>query len=43
MDTLLREFYFHQAWADAEHWRALAAHPGALDDDALRQPAPQWT
>jgi uncharacterized damage-inducible protein DinB len=37
MDTMLRELYFHQAWADAEHWRALETHPGALDDEAVRK------
>ncbi len=37
MDTLLRDLFSHQAWADAEHWRAFEAQPGALDDPALRQ------
>jgi uncharacterized damage-inducible protein DinB len=37
MHTLLRDLYSHQAWADAEHWRAFEAHPGALDDPALRE------
>ena len=27
----------HQAWADAEHWRALGAHAPARNDDAIRQ------
>jgi uncharacterized damage-inducible protein DinB len=29
---MLRDMYAHQAWADAEHWRAAAATPGALED-----------
>ena len=29
--------YAHQAWADAEHWRAIVATPGALQDKALRE------
>lgn len=33
--TYLDELYAHQAWADAEHWRALEAHPPALADKAL--------
>lgn len=37
MDTLLRDLYFHQAWADAEHWRALESHAGALDDETVRR------
>ena len=36
MDPLLRELYGHQAWADAEQWRALEAHPPALADKAIR-------
>lgn len=36
METMLRDLYRHQAWADGEHWRALEAHAGALDDAALR-------
>ncbi len=36
MDSLLRDLYGHQAWADAEHWRAIAAHPPACDDQAIR-------
>lgn len=35
MDSLLRDLFSHQAWADAEHWRAFEAHPGALADQAL--------
>jgi uncharacterized damage-inducible protein DinB len=36
MNDLLRDLYGHQAWADAEHWRALEAHPHALEDPAIR-------
>jgi uncharacterized damage-inducible protein DinB len=32
----LRNLYGHQAWADAEHWRAMGAHPAARDDEAIR-------
>jgi uncharacterized damage-inducible protein DinB len=32
----LSDLCAHQAWADAEHWRALEARPGALDDPAVR-------
>ncbi|MQA28776.1 MAG: hypothetical protein GEU82_02905 [Luteitalea sp.] len=31
----LRDVWNHHAWADAEHWRAFAASPGALADVAL--------
>jgi uncharacterized damage-inducible protein DinB len=31
----LRELYGHQAWADAEHWRAFEAHPASLADPTL--------
>jgi uncharacterized damage-inducible protein DinB len=36
MNPLLKDLYGHQHWADAEHWRAIEAHPGALADEALR-------
>jgi uncharacterized damage-inducible protein DinB len=36
MDQLLRDFYGHQQWADAEHWRAIEAHPPAATDAAVR-------
>ena len=36
MNALLRDLYGHQAWADAEHWRAIGAHPPARDDLAIR-------
>jgi uncharacterized damage-inducible protein DinB len=31
----LRDLWNHHAWADAEHWRAFAALPAALEDQAL--------
>jgi hypothetical protein len=33
----LDELYAHQEWADAEHWRAIEAHPPALADKAIRE------
>jgi uncharacterized damage-inducible protein DinB len=33
----LRDLYSHQTWADAEHWRALGAHPAARDDEAIHK------
>lgn len=33
--TTLSELYGHQAWADAEHWRAIEAHGAALADRAI--------
>jgi uncharacterized damage-inducible protein DinB len=33
--SYLDELYAHQAWADAEHWRAFEAHPAALADKAI--------
>jgi uncharacterized damage-inducible protein DinB len=36
MSSLLRDLYGHQVWADAEHWRAIGAHPPARDDQAFR-------
>jgi uncharacterized damage-inducible protein DinB len=36
MNALLRDLYGHQVWADAEHWRAIAATPAARDDEAIR-------
>ena len=35
MNSYLDELYAHQQWADAEHWRAFAAHPPALADSVL--------
>jgi uncharacterized damage-inducible protein DinB len=34
---LLRDLLGHQEWADALHWTALLAHPGALQDAKLRE------
>lgn len=36
MTAYLHELYLHQEWADAEHWRAFEAYPGALADPAIR-------
>ena len=36
MNPLLRDLYAHQAWADAEHWRAIEAHGRAAEDGAMR-------
>ena len=36
MNPLLRDFCAHQAWADAEHWRAIETHASAIDDTAIR-------
>jgi uncharacterized damage-inducible protein DinB len=36
MNPLLGDFFGHQAWADAEHWRAIEAHPSAAADPALK-------
>ena len=35
MRDTLSDLYGHQAWADAELWRACEAHPHALADKAL--------
>jgi uncharacterized damage-inducible protein DinB len=37
VSSYLDELYAHQAWADAEHWRAFEAHPAALGDKAIRE------
>ena len=37
MHGTLSDLISHQAWADAMHWRALAAHAGALDDPAVQE------
>jgi hypothetical protein len=36
MNPLIRDLYGHQIWADAEHFRAIGAHPAARDDNAIR-------
>jgi len=35
MNALLRDFYGHQVWADAEHWRSIEAHPPAAADKTI--------
>jgi uncharacterized damage-inducible protein DinB len=35
MKEMLVDLYRHQAWADAESWRALSLHPGALEDKVV--------
>jgi uncharacterized damage-inducible protein DinB len=37
LNSYLDELYSHQAWADAEHWRAFEAHLAALADQAIRE------
>jgi uncharacterized damage-inducible protein DinB len=37
MHDWLHDLYRHQAWADAEHWRAFEGHPPALEDRAIRE------
>jgi uncharacterized damage-inducible protein DinB len=37
MHDWLNELYPHQAWADAEHWRAIGSVPAARDDEAIRR------
>jgi len=34
---LLRDLARHQAWADAEHWKALRTNPALLADDQIRK------
>jgi uncharacterized damage-inducible protein DinB len=36
MSSLLRDLFGHQAWADAEQWRAIEAVPSARDDATVR-------
>jgi uncharacterized damage-inducible protein DinB len=36
MNPLLGDLCTHQLWADAEHWRAIEAHPPAADDAAMK-------
>ncbi|MDQ3281327.1 MAG: hypothetical protein M3Q69_07925 [Acidobacteriota bacterium] len=33
---VIRDLFRHMQWADAEVWRALHAHPAALEDEKLR-------
>jgi uncharacterized damage-inducible protein DinB len=37
MLNVLADLFGHQQWADSVHWKALAAHKGALEDDAIRK------
>jgi uncharacterized damage-inducible protein DinB len=37
MEIYLNELHAHQAWADAESWRAFEKHPPALADIAIRE------
>ena len=37
MNPLLADLYGHQDWADAQLWRAIATHPPACDDEAIRR------
>jgi uncharacterized damage-inducible protein DinB len=32
----LSDLFAHQQWADSVQWRSLAAHPGSLEDGAVR-------
>src|ERR1700752_907560 len=34
--NVLQDLHAHQAWADAEHWKAIEACPAALADAAIR-------
>ena len=31
------DLFAHQHWADSVHWKTLAAHPRALEDEAVRK------
>ena len=35
MQDRLNDIFRHQEWADAEHWRAIRAHPPAWEDSAI--------
>lgn len=37
MHATLTDLFAHMAWADAEHWRSISGHPGALDDPELQE------
>ena len=43
MYEMMKDLFAHQAWADAEHWRALEATPRALDDARRRLRHPLLT
>ena len=42
MFSLLRDMFGHQAWADAEQWRAIEAVPAARDADLAEQVSIPW-
>ena len=35
--NVLQDLHAHQAWADAEHWKAIESCPAALADEAIRR------
>ena len=37
MSCLIKDLLGHQAWADAEHWRAVRSHPVACADEVIRK------
>ena len=37
MSSILQDLFRHQAWSDAEHWRAIEAHTPARDDEVIRR------
>jgi uncharacterized damage-inducible protein DinB len=37
VNKLLRDLFYHQAWADAALWKSLEGFPAALGDAALRK------
>ncbi|HEY7790265.1 MAG TPA: DinB family protein [Vicinamibacterales bacterium] len=37
MNPMLRDLLDHLLWADAEHWRVIAAHPAAREDRVIRE------
>ncbi len=37
VDDLLSDLFGHQQWADSVHWKTLAAHSSALEDEAVRK------
>lgn len=37
MADLLSDLFAHQQWADSVHWKTLAAHPRALEDEAVKK------
>ena len=37
MPDVFSDLFSHQQWADSLHWQTLIAHPGALEDEAIRK------